>query len=136
MVSGAKRDELSAAALAAVQSGTKFEQEYSVYPHKDIAPEAYLDRRRKVAYAMYELQGVGRKDNMAKMQAMARNWEFFDAPVAIIVTVDRVRRDIPFACTAAPLHCYTAPLLHCTAATLHRTPCCLLRTTAPCCNGI
>ena len=39
---------------------------------------------------MYELQGVGRKDSMAKMQAMARNWTFFDAPVAIVVTVDRV----------------------------------------------
>lgn len=111
-----------------MQSGTKFEQEYSVYPHKDVAPDAYLDRRRKVAYAMYELQGVGRKDNVAKMQAMARNWEFFDAPVAIIVTVDRVRRVIR-------VHCRTAALPHCTAATLHRTPCSLLRATAPCCNG-
>eukprot|EP00729_Bicosta_minor_P022406 gene22406-11336_t len=89
VVSGEARDKLSAAALKAVQSGTKFEQEYAVYPSKDLAPASYLDRRRKVAYAMYELQGVGQKDSLAKMQAMARNWEFFDAPVAIIVTVDR-----------------------------------------------
>lgn len=63
-MSGEARDKLSAAALKAVQSGTKFEQEYAVYPSKDLAPASYLDRRRKVAYAMYELQGVGRKDSL------------------------------------------------------------------------
>ena len=36
-MSGEARDKLSAAALKAVQSGTKFEQEYAVYPSKDPA---------------------------------------------------------------------------------------------------
>ena len=68
--------------------------DYHVYPGKKSAPPAeyakYMARRRAVAYEMYALQGVGRKDAAARMTAMAQNWEFFNAPVGIIVTVDRV----------------------------------------------
>ena len=49
-----------------------------------------LRRRRELAFAMYGLMGVGRKDKEARIKAMLRNYKFFDAPVAIIITVDRM----------------------------------------------
>mmetsp|Transcript_3692 Transcript_3692/g.10714 ORF Transcript_3692/g.10714 Transcript_3692/m.10714 type:complete len:242 (+) Transcript_3692:104-829(+) len=63
--------------------------EFSIYPSSKAAPE-YLARRRKLARDMYALMGVERDDQGARMEAMRKNFEFFDAPVGIMVTVDRV----------------------------------------------
>ena len=38
---------------------------------------------------MYSLMGIGRKDKVARVQAMLQNYEFFGAPVGLIITVDR-----------------------------------------------
>mmetsp|Transcript_146389 Transcript_146389/g.469691 ORF Transcript_146389/g.469691 Transcript_146389/m.469691 type:complete len:227 (+) Transcript_146389:86-766(+) len=46
-------------------------------------------RKRNVAFAMYDLLGVDRKDAAGRQRALVKNWEFFGAPVGIIVTVDR-----------------------------------------------
>merc|ERR1740121_2423388 len=63
--------------------------EYQVYPSKDEAPPTFADRRRRVAYEMWALMGVDRKDAVGRAKALAQNWDFFGAPVGIIVTVDR-----------------------------------------------
>merc|ERR1712136_404052 len=86
-LAGEPRDQLCKAGVAAVTK--HHEPEYSVYASKETAPQQHLPRRQKIAYDMYALMGVERKDGPARMRALARNFEFFDAPVAIIVTVDR-----------------------------------------------
>ena len=63
-------------------------EEYQYYPQQWVAP--YVDRRRKVGWDLYALMGLTR-DNKAGMQAQhGRNYAFFDAPVGLIFTIDRV----------------------------------------------
>jgi nitroreductase len=63
-------------------------EEYAYYPTRWIEP--YLGRRRKVGWDLYGLLGIGREDK-ARMHAQhGRNYRFFDAPVGLIFTIDRV----------------------------------------------
>jgi nitroreductase len=62
-------------------------QEVQYYP--DAFFEPYLGRRRTVGWGLYGLLGIGKGDT-AKMKAQhRRNFQFFDAPVGMIFTVDR-----------------------------------------------
>lgn len=63
-------------------------EEYAYYPREWVSP--YVDRRRKVGWDLYGLLGLTR-DNKADMHAQhGRNYAFFDAPVAMIFTIDRI----------------------------------------------
>lgn len=62
--------------------------EYPVYP-PDLK-DPYRSRRRKVGQDMYSLLGVLRSDRAGKIRHMARNYSFFDAPVGMMFTIDRV----------------------------------------------
>ena len=63
-------------------------EEYNYYPREWVSP--YIDRRRKVGWDLYALLGLTR-DNKAGMQAQhGRNYAFFDAPVGLVFTIDRV----------------------------------------------
>jgi nitroreductase len=65
-----------------------YKEEYHYYPTQWLSP--YLERRRKVGWDLYSLLGLGR-DNKAGMHAQhGRNYVFFDAPVGLIFTIDRV----------------------------------------------
>ncbi|MBM7516439.1 nitroreductase [Nocardioides nitrophenolicus] len=50
---------------------------------------AYADRRRAAGYALYESLGIERSDFGARAEQMLRNFSFFGAPHAVIVTTDR-----------------------------------------------
>lgn len=88
---------LTGAALARVSDAVvkayldpagEHKEEYNYYPLKWVAP--YVDRRRKVGWDLYALLGLTR-DNKTGMQAQhGRNFAFFDAPVGLIFTIDRV----------------------------------------------
>ena len=63
-------------------------EEYAYYPNEWVSP--YIDRRRKVGWDLYGLLNIAKTDK-ARMQAQhARNFQFFDAPVGLIFTIDRV----------------------------------------------
>jgi nitroreductase len=63
-------------------------EEYAYYPREWVSP--FVDRRRKVGWDLYALLGLTR-DNKAGMAAQhGRNYRFFDAPVGMIFTIDRV----------------------------------------------
>ncbi|MEK8033689.1 nitroreductase [Ideonella sp. DXS29W] len=63
-------------------------EEYAYYPTEWRAP--YIDRRRKVGWDLYGLLGIGKADK-ARMHAQhGRNYDFFDAPVGLIFTIERV----------------------------------------------
>ena len=62
--------------------------DYSYYPEKWVEP--YLARRRKVGWDLYGLLGIGRADKDKIAAQHARNYRFFDAPVGLIFSIDRV----------------------------------------------
>ena len=63
-------------------------EEYAYYPTEWTSP--YIDRRRKVGWDLYGLLGIAKTDK-ARMHAQhRRNYAFFDAPVGLMFTVDRV----------------------------------------------
>lgn len=67
---------------------SQHQEEYAYYPRQWVSP--YVERRRKVGWDLYALLGLTR-DNKAGMQAQhGRNYVFFDAPVGLIFTIDRV----------------------------------------------
>ncbi len=73
--------------LDAEESRTHTE-EYAYYPREWRSP--YIDRRRKVGWDLYGLLGIGKTDK-ARMQAQhVRNFAFFDAPVGLIFSIERV----------------------------------------------
>ena len=64
--------------------------EYDYYPTEWVPP--YIDRRRKVGWDLYGLLGIAKGDK-ARMHAQhGRNYTFFDAPVGMIFTIDRILR--------------------------------------------
>ncbi len=63
-------------------------EEYAYYPLEWRPP--YIDRRRKVGWDLYGLLGI-QKGDKARMHAQhGRNYAFFDAPVGLMFTIDRV----------------------------------------------
>ncbi len=91
VVRGERKRRLIASVSAAhadpAQAGAHVEP-YAYYPLRWVAP--YLERRRKVGWDLYALLGLTR-DNKAGMAAQhGRNFRFFDAPVGLIFTIDRV----------------------------------------------
>lgn len=91
VVTGQARRRLCDAILAVnadPEQARAHTEEYAYYPREWVAP--YVDRRRKVGWDLYSLLGLTR-DNKAGMAAQhARNYAFFDAPVGLIFTIDRI----------------------------------------------
>ena len=91
VLTGAARSALSEAILAVhldPEQSRQHTEEYAYYPREWVSP--FIDRRRKVGWDLYSLLGLTR-DNKEGMAAQhARNFRFFDAPVGLIFTIDRV----------------------------------------------
>ncbi len=51
--------------------------------------EPYLARRRRIGWDLYGLLGIARGEHDKMRAHMARNLHFFDAPVGLILTIDR-----------------------------------------------
>ena len=66
----------------------EYREEYEYYPSKWISP--YIDRRRENGWSLYGLLGIakGEKDKMHAQHQ--RNFRFFDAPVGLMFTIDRI----------------------------------------------
>jgi nitroreductase len=93
VLTGDSKAALSAAIRAAYddpQVRATHAEEYAYYPTEWVSP--YIDRRRKVGWDLYSLLGIGKADK-ARMHAQhGRNYDFFDAPVGLVFTIDRVLR--------------------------------------------
>jgi nitroreductase len=61
--------------------------EYAVYPSP--LTEPYRSRRFAVGAALYRSLGIPREDRAGRLAQFARNFELFDAPVGLFVSVDR-----------------------------------------------
>jgi nitroreductase len=66
----------------------EFREEYDYYPEKWVSP--YIDRRRENGWGLYNLLGIGKGDKDKMHLQHQRNYRFFDAPVGLMFTLDRV----------------------------------------------
>jgi len=83
---GDARARLSAALVNAFRQGAQEPEDYSYFPQ----PMPMQLRRRQVAaaQALYGALGAARDDRAARNAQFERNFRFFDAPVALLVTID------------------------------------------------
>lgn len=91
VLSGEAKAKLCADVLAAYddpERDSKYRQEYPYYPREWVSP--YIDRRRKVGWDLYGLLEISREDKARMHEQHARNFRFFDAPVGMIFTIDRI----------------------------------------------
>jgi nitroreductase len=65
-------------------------EEYAYYPTQWQSP--YIERRRKVGWDLYSLLGIGKADKARMHEQHRRNYRFFDAPVGLMFSIDRVMR--------------------------------------------
>jgi nitroreductase len=93
VLTGEAKTGLSRKILAAFNDPAEREkhtEEYAYYPTEWKSP--FVDRRRKVGWDLYGLLAIAKTDK-ARMHAQhARNYDFFDAPVGLMFTIDRVMR--------------------------------------------
>jgi nitroreductase len=91
VLTGAALRELSRRVRAAFdnpEERAQHSEEYAYYPIQWQSP--YVDRRRKVGWDLYSLLGIGKTDKQRMHEQHGRNYAFFDAPVGLIFTIDRV----------------------------------------------
>jgi nitroreductase len=95
VLQGAKRDELVAQACAAHDAlradpslASQYPEAYDYYPEQWVSP--YIDRRRENGWSLYGLLGITKTDRDKMHQQHQRNFRLFDAPVALMFTLDKV----------------------------------------------
>jgi nitroreductase len=91
VLTGAAKARLSAAIVAVYDDAEQRRQhieEYAYYPTQWVEP--YLARRRKIGWDLYGLLGIGKTDKERMHAQHGRNYVFFDAPVGMIFTIDRI----------------------------------------------
>ena len=91
VLTGTALDALCARITAAYrdpEQNRRHREEYAYYPREWKSP--YIERRRKVGWDLYSLLGLTREDKEGMAAQHARNFNFFDAPVGMIFTIDRV----------------------------------------------
>jgi len=91
VLTGAAKEGLSDAILAAYADPAQAKQhteEYNYYPREWVSP--FIERRRKVGWDLYALLGLTRENKAGMAAQHGRNYRFFDAPVGLIFTIDRV----------------------------------------------
>ncbi|QEI06500.1 nitroreductase [Pigmentiphaga aceris] len=86
-VEGDARARLSAALVEAWRAGQAEPEDYDYFPRP--MPMHLKRRQLAAAQALYGALGVERHDRAGRDKQFERNFNFFDAPVALIVTIDR-----------------------------------------------
>lgn len=91
VLTGAAKERLSDAILKVYhdkEAASAHTEEYAYYPRQWVSP--FVERRRKVGWDLYALLGLTRDDKAGMAAQHGRNYRFFDAPVGLIFTIDRV----------------------------------------------
>ena len=87
VATGERRDAIADACLARHQRGDEGEQEYNYYPVEWREP--YIGRRRNTGWGLYGHLGIEKGDKERMSVQHGRNYQFFDAPIAMFFTIDR-----------------------------------------------
>ena len=72
---------------AANNKNNKADDDYQFYPLQQLEP--YASRIEQSTRDMYESLGLGTRDVAQKREEKLRNFDFFGAPVGLILTIDR-----------------------------------------------
>jgi nitroreductase len=91
VLTGESKAELSRKILAAYDDPEELathKEEYAYYPTEWRSP--FIDRRRKIGWDLYGLLQIGKTDKARMHDQHGRNYSFFDAPVGLMFTIDRV----------------------------------------------
>jgi nitroreductase len=95
VLQGDSRDELSRKVCAAHDEvyrdpslAARYREAFDYYPEKWIPP--YIDRRRENGWGLYGLLGIARGEKDKMHAQHQRNYMFFDAPVGLMFTVDKI----------------------------------------------
>ncbi|GAA6143532.1 nitroreductase [Hydrogenophaga sp. 5NK40-0174] len=95
VLQGSARDSLVEKVCAAHDSvrvdpsqAAAYQEEYDYYPAEWVSP--YIDRRRDNGWGLYGLLGIGKGDKDRMHAQHQRNFRFFDAPVGMMFTLDKV----------------------------------------------
>jgi len=91
VVTGYPKAQLTAAVQRAFDDprvASTHTEEYAYYPREWISP--FVERRRKVGWDLYGLLGIAKGDRERTHAQHRRNYQFFDAPVGLLFTMDRV----------------------------------------------
>jgi nitroreductase len=86
-VQGDLRERLCGALVQASRDGQQEDEDYRYFPEP--MPMGLRKRQMASAQALYAALGVERGDKAGRAAQFERNFRFFDAPVALIVTVER-----------------------------------------------
>ena len=92
---GASRDSLVEKVCAAHDAiranpalAADYQESYDYYPEKWVSP--FIDRRRENGWSLYGLLDIGKGDKDKMHTQHQRNFKFFDAPVGLMFTINRV----------------------------------------------
>lgn len=95
VLQGASRDALADKVCAVHDAirlnpalASEYREAYDYYPETWVSP--YIDRRRENGWGLYGLLGIGKADKDKMHAQQQRNFRFFDAPVGLMFTVDKV----------------------------------------------
>lgn len=87
IVTGTKMDELKEIMRGKMERREKETPGYDIYPRE--MTDATKARTFQIGELMYGHLGIPREDKRARAEWFARNFQFFGAPAAYFVTVDR-----------------------------------------------
>ena len=87
VVAGEERAKVVALAQSALAAGIDEERERPIYPPNLWEP--YRTRRYALGEQMYALMGIPRENKPARLEHVARNFEFFGAPVGLFFVTEK-----------------------------------------------
>jgi len=87
VLTGDALSDLSNTLAAALADGAPQVSEYSYFP--DPFPAELKERQRAAGFALYAALGIEKRDIAGRRAQFEHNYRFFDAPVGIVVTIDR-----------------------------------------------
>ena len=71
----------------AMKAGQPMVSEYSYFP--DPMPPELKARQQAAGFALYDALGIAKRDVKARREQFRRNYQFFGAPVGIVVSIQR-----------------------------------------------
>ncbi|MGH1543603.1 MAG: nitroreductase [Arenicella sp.] len=87
VLEGKALQQLSEKLCAAFDNGETQTEEYSYFPKP--LPDYLKTRQRTVGYGLYNSLNIARRDIAGRKQQHRKNFEFFSAPVGLIITIER-----------------------------------------------
>lgn len=98
VVTGEMKDKISNAVIEVIENTRKnpelaeqYQETFRYYPTEWVSP--YIDRRRQNGWELYGLLGIEKGDKDKMHAQHLRNYRFFDAPVALFFTLNKVLGD-------------------------------------------